>query len=342
MITGFKVFMTASIKFNAKKFFSILLSLALCVTTACTFAACASVNMTPISKTGFHFDTVITITLYSSTDEDLLTSCFELAAHYENLLSRTKEGSDIYRINHANGVPTEVSSETAELLEIALDYAKLTKGAVDPTIGAVSTLWNFHEDSEHIPPSSNDIQNALSHVNYQNVVLSGNMVTLTDADACLDLGFIAKGYIADKMKEYLLSEGVTSALINLGGNVLSVGSKPDNSAFVIGIQEPFADAGTPATTVSINDTSVVSSGVYERYFEHDGQFYHHILDTKTGYPVENNLLAVSILSESSTDGDALSTTCLVLGYEKAYELIESLGGIEAIFITSDNTVHTTY
>lgn len=307
-----------------------------------TFWACTPVNVTPISKTGFHFDTVITITLYSTADEDILDSCFELATYYENLLSRTKEGSDIYHINHAGGTPTEVAPETAELLGIALDYAKTTEGAVDPTIGAVSTLWDFHEDSEHIPPVSNEIRAALSHVNYQNVQLSGNVVTLTDADARLDLGFIAKGYIADKIKEHLLSEGVTSALINLGGNVLAVGSKPDASAFVIGIQEPFADTGTPATTVSITDTSVVSSGVYERYFEHEGQFYHHILDTKTGYPVENDLLAVSILSESSTGGDALSTTCLVLGYEKAYELIENLEGIEAIFITSDNEVHTTY
>jgi len=329
----------------------ILLSFFIIILLTGCIIACAQetrIPVSPVSKTGFHFDTVITISLYSTSDEKLLDSSFELAAYYENLFSKTKEGSDIYRINHADGAPTKVSPETAELLEIALDYAILTDGAVDPTIGAVSTLWNFHKDTTDSenkklsPPSDNDIKLALSHVNYKNVQISGNIITLSDPDACLDLGFIAKGYIADKIKEYLLSQGVTSALINLGGNVLAVGSKPDNSPFIIGIQKPFANTGTPVTTVSANDISVVSSGVYERYFEYDDQFYHHILDSKTGYPVENDLLAVSILSESSTDGDALSTTCLALGFKDAYELMERLENIDAIFITSDGEIHTTY
>lgn len=304
-----------------------------------TCFACTPAKEAPLSKTGFYFDTVITVTLYSSTDEALLDSCLELADFYEKLLSRTQEGSDIYRINHSDGAPVEVSPETTELLSIALEYAELTDGAVDPTIGSVSELWDFHEEGEQIPPTDDDIRTALSHVNYKNVKLSGNTVTLSDVAAVLDLGFIAKGYIADRMKEYLLSKGVTSALINLGGNVLTIGSKPDGSAFTIGIQKPFADTGTPATTVSVRDTSVVSSGVYERCFEYDGKLYHHILDTTTGYPVENDLLAVSILSESSTVGDALSTTCLALGYDGAHALIDTLEGVEAIFITSDGEIH---
>lgn len=307
-----------------------------------SLTACKPPKQPPVTQTGFHFDTVISITLYSGGDETVLDSCFKLADYYENLFSRTKEGSDIYRINHANGKATEIAPETAELLSVALNYATLTDGEVDPTIGSASGLWDFHEDAAHIPPDSESISTALTHVNFQNVQLSGNIVTLTDPETVLDLGFIAKGYIADKLKEHLLSEGVTSALINLGGNVLCVGSKPDNSAFTIGIQEPFATTGTPITTVSARDSSVVSSGVYERYYEYEDRLYHHILDTTTGYPVDNDLLAVSILSENSTDGDALSTICLTLGYEKAFELVDSLEDIEAIFITTDYEMHTTY
>lgn len=304
-----------------------------------TNIACKPVSSAPLSKTGFYFDTVITVTLYSPADEDLLDSCLELAASYEMLLSRTKEGSDIDRINHAAGAPTEVSPETVELLSAALSYARLTNGKTDPTIGAVSELWDFHKESEPVPPADADIQAALSHVNYQTVKISGNVVTLSDPEAKLDLGFIAKGFIADKMKEYLLSKGVQSALINLGGNVLTIGSKPDGSAFTIGIQKPFAQTGTAVTTVSVRDTSVVSSGVYERCFEYNGKLYHHILDTATGYPVENDLLAVSILSETSTEGDALSTACLLLGYEEAQTFLDTLEGVDALFITSDGTLH---
>lgn len=302
-------------------------------------SACTAPDTAPVTQTGFYFDTVITVTLYSSTEGTLLDSCMSLADDYEKLLSRTMEGSDIFRINHAAGAPTEVSPETAELLSTALRFAKLTNGKVDPTIGIVSELWDFHDSAAQRPPKDADIKAALSHVNYENVFVSGNTVTLLDPQARLDLGFIAKGYIADKMKEYLLSEGVTSALINLGGNVLTIGAKPDGSAFTIGIQKPFADAGTPADTVSVRDTSVVSSGVYERFFEYEGRLYHHILDTSTGYPVENDLLAVSILSASSTDGDALSTACMALGYDAARNLIDSLEGVDAIFITSDGEIH---
>lgn len=334
--------MTVEILMKKNKFFNVTVFILFCAFFLCSFTSCSSAKSIPVSQTGFHFDTVITVTIYSGGTENTLNSCFELAGAYEKLFSRTMEGSDIYRINHSGGTPTDVSTETADLIKIALDYATLTNGIVDPTIGSVSSLWDFHEDASLIPPDDTIIQDALSHVDYRSVLVDGTSVTLTDPDARLDLGFIAKGYIADKLKEHLLSEGVTSALINLGGNILAVGAKPDNSTFTIGIQKPFADTGTPITTVSVKDASVISSGIYERYFEYNGTLYHHILDTQTGYPVNNDLLGVSILSESSTDGDALSTICLALGYEKALDLIHSLDDVEAIFITSDNEVHFTY
>jgi thiamine biosynthesis lipoprotein len=156
----------------------------------------------------------------------------------------------------------------------------------------------------------------------------------------IDLGAIAKGYIADKIKEYLISNDVNSALIYLGGNVLCIGEK-DTGAFKIGIEKPFDADGNPAAVVSVSDTSIVTSGTYERYFEKDGNFYHHILDKNTGYPIENDLTAVTIITPVSADADALSTTCFSLGLEKGMELLESLDYADGFFITKDEECHYT-
>ena len=306
----------------------------------------------PISKTGLYFDTVITITIYDKEKEACLDECMRLAQKYENIFSPTLKGSDIWNINHSNGQPVPVSDETIYLIETALSYCELTDGAIDLTINTVSELWDFHgtkttsstnspKDSISRVPEKASIAEALSHVDYHNLIIEGNTVTLTDPNASISLGFIAKGYIADKMKEYLVSQKVESAIINLGGNLLAVGSKPDNSPFQFGIQKPFDEQGALITKVSVSDISAVSSGVYERYFYENDVLYPHILNPKSGYPVQSELLGVTILSDSSTTGDALSTTCLVLGLEDGMLLIESLDGIEAIFITDDYSLHYT-
>lgn len=232
----------------------------------------------------------------------------------------------------------ELHEDTLTLLRAALSYAELTDGKVDPTIGSVNRLWDFTSPEAAALPDDAALAQALSHVDYSIVTIDGNLAALNDPYAELDLGFIAKGYIADRIKEYLVSQGVTSALINLGGNVLAIGSKPDGSPFKVGVQEPFAPAGATAYTLPVTDQSVVSSGNYERYFEKDGRIYHHILDTETGYPVWNNLSEVTVLCDSSMEGDALSTACFILGAEKGMALIESLPDTEAIFITSDGEI----
>ena len=160
-------------------------------------------------------------------------------------------------------------------------------------------------------------------------------MTLTDPKSAIDLGGIAKGYMADQLKEYLLGEGVTSAIINLGGNVLTIGEKPDGTSFNIGIQKPFDKQNATITSVQVKDSSVVTSGSYERYFKLGDTIYHHILNTETGYPCDNGLLSVTILSKESIDGDALSTACFTLGLEEGQKLIESLEDIDAIFVTDD-------
>ena len=305
--------------------------------TGVSLCACAQ-SAEPVSRQGFYFDTVIRITLYDTRDEALLDHCFALADTYEAMFSKTKENSDIWNLNHADGGMVALHEDTLALLRTALSYAELTDGKVDPTIGSVNRLWNFTGPEAAVLPDDTALAQALTHVDYRAVTINGSMAALNDPYAELDLGFVAKGYIADRIKEYLVSQGVTSALINLGGNVLTIGSRPDGSPFKVGIQEPFAAAGITAYTLPVTDQSVVSSGTYERYFEKDGLIYHHILDTKTGYPVWNNLSEVTILCDSSTQGDALSTTCFILGAEKGMELIESLPDTEAVFITCNGEI----
>ena len=288
----------------------------------------------PVSDTGSYFDTVITITLYGSDKQEYIDGCFALAEHYENLLSNTVEGSDIWNINEAAGEAVEVDDDTIYLLEKGLYYSELSEGRFDITIGQVADLWHFSDNDGEVPDDA-DIEEAVSTVDYTAVSIEGNTVTLTNPDAKIDLGGIAKGFIADKMKEYLTGEGIESGIINLGGNVIVLGVKPDGSDYNVGIQKPFDTLNSSIAGITVSDCSVVSSGVYERYFEVDDTLYHHILDTETGYPVESDIYGVTIVSESSVDGDGLSTTCFTLGIEDGIELIESIENTEVIYITSD-------
>lgn len=320
------------------KIFNKLLSICL-LTACCLFLSACSSSEEPISKQGFLLDTVIQITLYDTENESLLDESFAICEKYEQLLSRTIASSDVSRINEANGKPVTVSDETIALIQKSLTYSELSDGAFDITIAPLSSLWDFKD--QKAVPDSNDIEEARKLVDYHAIRIDGNSVTLTNPEASIDLGAIAKGYIADKIKEYLVSENVKSGLINLGGNVLTIGTKPDGSAWNIGIQKPFDEQNAAITSVHLSDESVVTSGVYERYFKQDGIIYHHILDAKTGYPYQNGLLGVTIISKESVDGDALSTTCFALGLEKGMELIRSLPDVDAIFITDDYQLHDT-
>ena len=293
----------------------------------------------PLQINGLYFDTIVNIRIWGAKDDSVLKKCEALCQHYENLFSRTIETSDVSRINQADGAPVTVDPETAELIRIGLDYGTLSDGAFDITIAPLSILWNFGHNEGQIP-SPAAIEEAKSHVNYQNVKVSGNTVQLLDKRAAIDLGAIAKGYIADQLKICLEEAGIEHGLISLGGNTLAIGEKPNGTPFKIGVQKPFAEQNEVLTSLNLVDQSVVSSGTYERYFKKDGTLYHHLLDPTTGYPYENGLQQVTILSEKSVDGDALSTTCFALGLEKGSRLIESLDGVRAIFVTEDGRMHS--
>lgn len=162
---------------------------------------------------------------------------------------------------------------------------------------------------------------------------------LLDPNASIDVGAIAKGYIADRLKEYLKKNGVKHAIIDLGGNILALGTKIDGSKYNIGIQRPFDETGQPITSIKVANKSVVTTGIYQRYFEQDGKIYHHILDPRTGYPCENDLYSVTIITDSSLTADALSTSCYLMGFEKANHLIDQLENVDAVFITNDLEIH---
>lgn len=322
-------------KYRTKKYTALVLSLIL-LCTGLTLTGCG--RKQELTKSGFYFNTVITITFYDSEDSSLMDGCFALADHYEKLFSNTVKGSDIYNINTHATEPVTVDPETITLLQKGLEYAKVSDGKFDITIGKLSSLWDFGNNEGTIPDDA-DIKSALATVDYHAISIDGDTVTLTNPDAMIDLGGIAKGYIADQMKAYLNENGVTSGMINLGGNVLTIGSKSSGDAYTIGIQKPFAEDGTAIAAVKISDASVVSSGVYERCFYVDDTLYHHILDTDTGYPYDNGLLGVTIICKNSVDGDGLSTTCFSLGLTDGMKLIESLDDTEAIFITDDYKLH---
>lgn len=294
----------------------------------------------PISKSTFMLNTIITVTIYDSEDEEIINQAFELCKEYENLLSKTIETSEIFKLNGRS--PDQniftLSDKTKEVIERALYYSDLSEGAFDITIEPVSSLWDFTNGTAIIPPAA-DIEHAIRYVDYKNISLDKNILTFLSPNTSLDLGAIAKGYVADKMKAFLQEQGVESAIIDLGGNILCVGSKPDGVPFKIGVQKPFEDRNETISVLNIEDMSVVSSGIYERNFILDGVNYHHLLDTKTGYPLDNGLVSVTIISKESVDGDGLSTTCFALGLDEGIALLNTLEDVYGIFITEDYEIY---
>ncbi|MBQ4531043.1 MAG: FAD:protein FMN transferase [Lachnospiraceae bacterium] len=289
------------------------------------------------SEQGIFFDTLVSINIYGTKDKTVMEDCLILCEEYEQKFSRTIDTSEISKLNSAKGQWVELSEDTVGLIEEAIEYSEMTEGAFDITVAPLTELWHVN-DNEGMIPSKEEIEKAKSHINYKLIEIDGNKVRLKDKEAQIDLGGIAKGYIADKLKALMMERGVKSAMINLGGNIAVIGTKKDGNNWNVGIQKPFADRNEVIGSVSVQDKTIVSSGIYERYFEYKGEIYHHILDPYTGYPTDSDLGAVTIIGESSAIADALSTSCILLGSEKGMELIESIPEVEAVFITRDEKI----
>ena len=358
-------------KFVKKAVLALLIIALIIPQSACKSNGQNAASNQGISKTGFFLDTVCSITIYGLADQDgkladmtdeelekecylIITDAFKLCSEYENMLSKTIETSDIARINNAEGKAVTVSDETIEVLKKGLEFGRLSGGAFDITIGKATDLWDFHDNAETgheggVVPAEKDVRDAISHVNYENIKIEGNGVSLTDPETEINLGGIAKGYIADKAAEYLEERGVVSAIVDLGGNIVAIGGKTSQIAasgdtqetdFKIGIKDPLSSSGGLLELIPCKNKTVVTSGTYERYFEKDGVKYHHILDVNTGYPVDTDVLSVTIIADrgKSADCDGLSTTCLALGMDKGMELVKSLEGFEAVFVDKDGNV----
>lgn len=361
-------------KLSAKRVFAAIALITVLIITQTGCSSNAQNNNHGIGKTGFYLDTICGVTVYGMSDDDgklamlsndefelyvlqVITDAFILCSEYEGILSKTIASSDISRINNAGGKRVEVSHETVEVIEKGLKFGNISRGAFDITIGKATDLWDFHDNMEtgHEGgkiPSQEALKEAVSHVNYEDVIISGNTVQLADSQAEINLGGIAKGYIADKVASYLEERGVTSAVVDLGGNIVVIGDKSPEllydkaeasqeiTPFNIGITNPLSDTGDLLGILPCSNKTVVTSGTYERYFELDGIRYHHILNPDTGYPVDTDVLSVTIISDrgNSADCDGLSTTCLALGMDKGMELVKSMEGFDAIFVDTDGNV----
>lgn len=289
----------------------------------------------------FAFDTMVSISAYTDeqTIRELLTSC----AAYEEMFSSHKEGAEIYRINHAQGKSVQVSPQTYQLIEQACDFARKSNGLFDPTIGSVSLLWDF---DECIKPSDDAIQEGLKHLGYEHVILEDdNYVRLDDPKAMLDLGAISKGWIADDMVRRLREAGVSGALVNLGGSsIYALGHKVVDGApspWKIGVRDPNSKDGDYLAGLELQDKAVVTSGLNERHFVEDGIDYWHILDPKTGYPKDSDIASVTLVTDSSTVADALSTTIFLEGKDEAASVLQAYPGTEAFFVMRDGQEHMT-
>lgn len=298
-----------------------------------------------VTRSNFLLDTFVSITLYGESDDTLLDKPFDRIRELNDMLTAFNEGSELTLIKENAGIqPVAVSEDTYNIIEKSIDYSKTSAGYFDVTTGPLIDLWGINAPEIKEAPSPESIEAAREKINYTKIVLNNadKTVYLTDSGMSVNLGAIAKGYIADAIMITLKEEGVKHALVNLGGNVMLMGGKGDNTAYGVGVEDPRNPGNGYLGVISLKDGAVVTSGDYQRYFtDSSGQRYHHILDPFTGYPSKSGLIQVTVITEASVDADSLSTTLFLLGLDKGLALVEEMPGVEAVFITGDNQIIAT-
>lgn len=290
--------------------------------------------------TTFAMDTIMTFVVIHEDGDELIIDAEQEIRRLENLLSVTVEGSDVSKLNAAAGKESlDMHIDTQVLLARGKELGEKTGGAFDIAISPIVKAWGFTE-AEHSVPTQEKLDALLPLTDPADVILDGGKAYLQKEGMAVDLGGIAKGYTSDKVAELLKENGVESAVISLGGNVYAIGTKPGGEKWEVALANPL-DANDYCGLLSVQDKAVVTSGGYQRYFEENGKKYHHIIDPETGYPAEKGLLSVTIISESGTEADVLSTALYVMGLEEALEYWQEHGDFEAIFVTEDGEVVAT-
>ncbi len=307
--------------------------------TAVPLLFCACGNGVMKTEDIFAMDTFMTLKAYGKNADEALSASSAEIKRLEDLLSVTKENSDISNINSGGGKPVPVSSDTLNVINTALEIGEKTDGALDITIYPLLTEWGF-TTGEYKIPDEKKLKELLKRTDYGQVVTTKDSVKLPDGFR-LDLGAVAKGYAGDRAAEIIREAGVTSAIISLGGSVQAIGLKPDGSPWKVGIADPFSP-NEEIAAVSVSDKAVVTSGNYNRYFEgEDGKRYCHIISPYSGYPVDNGTVSVTVIGSSGAECDALSTALFVMGYEKAAEYYRENRSFDMVLITSDGKIHIT-
>ena len=296
---------------------------------------------TAVSDSQWLMGTLVEMRVFGS--QSAMRGAFKRIEEVDHAMSRTHPDSYIYAINASAGESwVKVDQDTFHVIQASIEYAALTQGLFEPSIGPLVELWAIGTPRASLP-SAEAVEERKQLINYHDIQLDveKRQVKLGAAGMGIDLGAIAKGYGADAAAAFLRNQGVKSAFLNLGGNVYVLGAKPDGTPWRIGIQNPEAPRGTHMAVLEVEDTSIVTSGPYERYFIEDGIRYHHILDPVSGYPAESGLASVTIVSPSSTAADALATGVFILGMEKGLELLENLDNVEGILVGDNRQVYVT-
>ena len=292
-----------------------------------------------INETFFALGTINNIKIFDSGKSDVIAEAIEKVYEIDDRMSAFKDTSDISKLskNAGNGFQ-EIHEDTFELIKRAIEFSFLSNGAFDITIRPLVELWGINKKESYVP-SDIEIQEALNLVNYKDILFDKKSlgVSLKKPGQAIDLGGIAKGFAADEVKRILTENGIKSALINLGGNVVTIGNRPDGKQWQIGIQNPLAPTGQYLGVLSAENKTIVTSGSNERFFIKDGIRYHHILDPRTGKPANSGLLSVTAVCTCSTDADALTTALFILGPEMSVPLLNTINA-EAIFVSEDLSV----
>ncbi len=287
-----------------------------------TFSSCTNESKN-ITRQTFALDTVINITT-NEKDSEKINDAFALLRGYENVFSRTKPESKLYLLNNGQG---KLNGDIEKVLSFSLEMSRLTNGAFDVTVAPLVDLWNIKE--RKTPPTAEEIETARSKTGYEDITLS----PFSLGGKAIDMGAVAKGYIADKVAESFKEKDVENAVIDLGGNVVLIGE------FNVGIRNPF-NPNEVFATITVKDKSAVTSGAYQRYFEYEGKRYHHIIDPRTGYPSESGVASVTVISPSSMQADALSTAIFILGKD-SISLCDNFTDTDALIIMENGEVITT-